>query len=492
MREDEDEGVMKMNIHYPYMMMGLRRSQKVLDEGKRQACLALPLFSVGLLQYSLQTISVIFVGQLGTFPLSAASMATSFASVTGFSLLMGLASALDTFCGQSYGAGQFHMLGIHLQRSVFVLSLSSVLLAIIWANTEPILVAMKQDKLISKEAGSYAYCMIPSLFAFGPLQCIMKFLQTQNIVLPMLLTSAIAALFHIIFCWVLVFKSGLGSKGAAIAISLSYWVNVVLMALYVRFSSSCKLSWTGFSKKALNNVLDFLKLAAPSAIMLCLKMWTFELMVLLSGLLPNPTLQTSVLSICLNLFGVAWMIPFGFSAAVSTRVSNELGAGNAEAANLAVLVVLGIALSEGTLLLELMILLRNLLGRVYSDDKEVVRHVASMMPVLAISSFLDGVQSALSGIVRGCGWQKIGAYVNLASFYVAGVPCAVILAFVVRMNAKGLWLGIVVALTLQVVFFIVITVRADWEKEAKEARSRVECSTISLTGTAPSDQILPS
>ncbi|KAI9101556.1 hypothetical protein K1719_023800 [Acacia pycnantha] len=469
-----------------------RRSHKVMDEGKRQVRLALPLFSVGLLHYSLQTISVIFAGQLGTLPLSAASMATSFASVTGFNLLMGLACALDTLCGQSYGAGQFHMLGIHMQRSILVLSLSSVFLAIIWANTEPILVAMKQDKLISKQAGSYAYCLIPSLFAYGILQSIMRFLQTQNIVCPMMITSAVAALFHIIFCWILMFKTGLGSHGAAIAISVSYWVNVVLMALYVRFSSSCKASWTGFSKKALHNVLDFLKLAVPSALMICLKVWTFEVMVLLSGLLPNPTLRTSVLSICLNMFGVVWMIPFGFAAAVSTRVSNELGAGNAEAASLAVRVVLGIALSEGTFILVVMILLRNLLGRVYSDDKEVVRHVASMMPILAISCFLDGTQSALSGIVRGCGWQKIGAYVNLASFYVAGVPCSVILAFVMHMNAQGLWLGVVVAFTLQVLFLLVITVRTNWEKEAKEAQSRVECSSISLTGTVPSDQISPS
>ncbi|KAK4280737.1 hypothetical protein QN277_012318 [Acacia crassicarpa] len=472
--------------------MGLGRSHKVIEEVKRQVRLAFPLFSVGLLHYSLQTISVIFVGQLGTLPLSAASMATSFASVTGFNLLMGLACALDTLCGQSYGAGQFHMLGIHMQRSILVLSLSSVFLAIIWANTEQILVAMKQDKLISKEAGSYAYCLIPSLFAYGILQSIMRFLQTQNIVCPMMITSAVAALFHIIFCWILMFKTGLGSQGAAIAISVSYWVNMLLMALYVRFSSSCKASWTGFSKKALHNVLDFLKLAVPSALMLCLKVWTFEVMVLLSGLLPNPTLQTSVLSICLNIFGVVWMIPFGFAAAVSTRVSNELGAGNAEAASLAVRVVFGIALSEGTLILVVMILLRNLLGRVYSDDKEVVRHVASTMPVLAISCFLDGIQSALSGIVRGCGWQKIGAYVNLASFYLAGVPCSVILAFVVHMNAQGLWLGVIVAFTLQVPFLLVITVRTNWEKEAKEARSRVECSSISLTGTVPSDQISPS
>lgn len=69
---------------------------------------------------------------------------------------MGLASALDTFCGQSFGAGQYHMLGIHMQRSMLLVTVISVFLAIIWANTEPLLVAMHQDMAISKKAGSFA------------------------------------------------------------------------------------------------------------------------------------------------------------------------------------------------------------------------------------------------------------------------------------------------------------------------------------------------
>lgn len=160
------------------------------------------------------------------------------------------------------------MLGIHLQRSMLVVSVVSVFIAIIWANTEPILLAMHQDKAISKEAGSYALFMIPSLFAYGPLQCILKFLQTQSNVFPMVLASGVAAMLHIVLCWVLVFKSRLGSRGAALSNSISYWVNLLLISLYVKFSSSCKQSWTGFSKKALHDVLDFLKLAVPSALML--------------------------------------------------------------------------------------------------------------------------------------------------------------------------------------------------------------------------------
>ena len=66
---------------------GIRRNQ-VIDEVKKQLWLAGPLVSVSLLQYCLQMISVMFVGHLGELSLSGASMATSFATVTAFSLFV--------------------------------------------------------------------------------------------------------------------------------------------------------------------------------------------------------------------------------------------------------------------------------------------------------------------------------------------------------------------------------------------------------------------
>lgn len=58
-----------------------------MEEVKLQVGLAMPLIAVNMLQYSLQVISVMFVGHLGQLHLSSAAMATSFASVTGFSVL---------------------------------------------------------------------------------------------------------------------------------------------------------------------------------------------------------------------------------------------------------------------------------------------------------------------------------------------------------------------------------------------------------------------
>nr|CAD1838201.1 unnamed protein product [Ananas comosus var. bracteatus] len=122
-----------------------RGEWEVVSEVKKQVWLAGPLIAGNLLQNIIQVISVMFVGHLGELPLSGASMANSFAGVTGFSLLMGMGSALDTLCGQSFGAKQYHMLGIHMQRAMLVLMLVSVPLAVIWAYTGQFLVLCGQD-----------------------------------------------------------------------------------------------------------------------------------------------------------------------------------------------------------------------------------------------------------------------------------------------------------------------------------------------------------
>ncbi|KAL0552288.1 hypothetical protein IC582_011396 [Cucumis melo] len=289
---------------------------EIREEVKRQLRLAGPLMTVNVLINCLQMISVMFVGHLGQLPLASASMATSFAAVTGFSLLNGMCSALETFCGQSYGAKQYHMLGIHLQRAMVVLLLVSLPLAAVWFNAGDILRFLGQDFEIATEAGHYARCMVPSIFAYAILQCHVRFLQTQNNVLPAAAAAAATAVLHCFVCWALVVRSGLGNRGAALANAVSYWINAAAMVVYVRVSPSCRKTWTGFSGEAFCGIVNFLKLSIPSALMHSLEIWSFEMVVLLSGLLPNPKLETSVLSISLNTCSMIYTIPLGISGAV--------------------------------------------------------------------------------------------------------------------------------------------------------------------------------
>lgn len=99
---------------------------------------------------------------------------------TSLDLELGLASAVDTFLQQAYGAKQYHMLGIHMQRAMLVLMLTRIPIAFPLNFTEQIFIQHGQDLEISTQAGVYSRWLIPSIFPYALLQCEVKFLQAQN------------------------------------------------------------------------------------------------------------------------------------------------------------------------------------------------------------------------------------------------------------------------------------------------------------------------
>lgn len=178
-----------------------------------------------------------------------------------------MGGAVETFCGQAYGAKEYHMLGVHLQRAMLVFTFLCFPIALIWSCTEQIFTIFKQNPEISMQAGIYASWLIPSIFPYGILQCQLRFLQTQNNIMPLMLSTGIASVVHVTMCWTLVFRFGFGNRGAALSIAIAYWANVLILAIYIKFSPTCQKTWTGFSKDGMKNLFSFLKLAVPSALM---------------------------------------------------------------------------------------------------------------------------------------------------------------------------------------------------------------------------------
>ncbi|PKI59790.1 hypothetical protein CRG98_019796 [Punica granatum] len=448
-------------------------------EVKRVGSIAGPMVAVSFSQYALQTISTMIVGHLGELALSCTAIAVSFAGVTGFSVLLGMAGALETLCGQAYGAEQYHILGTQTRTAIFCLNLCCLPLSLLWLNVEKLLILVGQDPLISHGAGKFMQCLVPSLFGYATLQPLIRFFQMQSLVGPMLVSSIGTLLFHIAICWILVFKSGLGNLGAALAISLSYWVNVVFFALYIKFSHVCTKTWGSTSMEIFRGVGEFFRFAIPSALMLCLEWWSYELLILLSGFLPNAKLETSVLSICLSTITTLYTIPYGLGGAGSTRVSNELGAGNPRAARVAVYATMFLAIAEMSIVSTILFVGRRAFGYIFSDDEEVVEYVTRMAPLVCISVILDSLHGGLSGIARGCGWQHIGAFVNFGAFYLCGIPIALILAFWVKIKGMGLWVGIQTGVFVQSLLLAIITGCVNWERQASKARERIHDGSVS-------------
>ncbi|XP_061351411.1 protein DETOXIFICATION 12-like [Gastrolobium bilobum] len=443
------------------------------QEIKRICHIAGPMVAVTSCQYLLQVVSTMMVGHLGELYLSSAALAISIAGVTGFSFLMGMASGLETICGQAYGAQQYQRIGMQTYTAIFSLMLVCLPLSFLWINMENILVFIGQDTLIAHEAGKFTIWLLPALFAYAILQPLIRYFQMQSLLLPMLISSCVTLCVHIPLCWALVFKTELKNVGGALAISISIWSNVIFLGLYMRYSSECAKTRAPISVELFQGIREFFRFAIPSAVMICLEWWSFELLVLLSGLLPNPQLETSVLSVCLNTISTLYTIPFGIGASTSTRVSNELGAGNPHAARVAVLAGMSLAVMETSIVSATLFACRHVYGYIFSKEKQVVDYVTVMAPLVCLSVILDSIQGVLAGIARGCGWQHIGVYVNLGAFYLCGIPVAASLAFWLKLGGKGLWIGIQVGSFVQTVLLSIITSCINWEQQAIKARKRL-------------------
>ncbi|XP_057965449.1 protein DETOXIFICATION 14-like isoform X2 [Malania oleifera] len=369
----------------------------VTKELKKLMSIAAPMVVVTVSQYlQLEVVSLMMVGHRSELSLSSVAMATALCTVSGFSVLLGMAGALETLCGQAYGAKKYEKLGIYTYSSMVSLLLVSIPLSLLWIFLDKLLILAAQDPLISHEAGKYATSLIPTLFAYAILQSLVRYFQTQCLLFPMLLSSCATLCFHVLLCWALVFKFDLGNVGAALANGVSCWLNVIGLGLYMKYSSACEKSRVPFSKDVFLSIGEFFRLAIPSAVMVCLEWWSFELLILLSGLFPNPKLETSVLSICLTVTSLHYFIPYGFGAAASTRVSNELGAGNPKAANVVVWAVMILAVTEAIVVCTILFCSRHILGYAYSNEKEVVDYVSDITPLICLSVVLDSSHAVLS------------------------------------------------------------------------------------------------
>lgn len=61
--------------------------------------------------------------------------------------------------------------------------------------------------------------------------------------------------------------------------------------------------------------------------------------------------------------------------------------------------------------------------------------------------------------------QRIGAYINLGAYYIAGIPVAVVLGFLLHLRGMGLWIGMMTGSSVQALLFILITSFINWPKQ---------------------------
>nr|AKW47280.1 MATE-88 transporter [Catharanthus roseus] len=435
--------------------------------------LAAPACATSLLGNVVSMSTQIFCGHIGNLALAASSLGNNGIQLFAYGLMLGMGSAVETLCGQAYGAHKHEMLGIYLQRSTILLMATGIFVMFIYIFSKPILLLLGESEEVASAAALFVYGLIPQIFAYAANFPIQKFLQAQSIINPSAYISVATLVVHIPLTWLVLFVLDWGLLGASAVLSFSWWIIVLAQFVYILVSKRCKRTWTGFSVQAFSGLWDFLKLSTSSAVMLCLETWYFEILILISGLLPNPEIALDALAVCMTILGWIFMISVGFNAAASVRVSNEVGAGHPKSAEFAVKVVNLSSFIISSICAIIVLSLRHIVSYAFTSGQTVANAVSDLCPLLALSIVLNGVQPVLSGVAVGCGWQTFVAYVNIGCYYIVGIPLGVLLGFKFNLGVKGIWVGMLGGVAMQTVILLWVTFRTTWDKEVEKTRSRL-------------------
>ncbi|XP_052731810.1 protein DETOXIFICATION 27 isoform X3 [Vigna angularis] len=381
---------------------------KLWVETKKLWVIVGPSIFSRLASFNMNVITQAFAGHLGEVELAAISIANTVIVGFNFGLLLGMASALETLCGQAYGAKRYHMLGIYMQRSWIVLFLCCFLLLPFYIFATPLLKFLGQPDDVAEWSGVVAVWLIPLHFSFAfqfPLQ---RFLQCQLKTAVIAWVSLAGLVVNAVTSWLLVYVWDFGLYGAAISLDISWWVLVFGMYAYAAYGG-CPLTWKGFSVEAFSGLWEFLKLSSASGVMLCLENWYYRILVLMTGQLENATIAVDALSICMTINGWEMMIPLAFFAGTGyhqiprnlketrVRVANELGAGNGKGAKFATLVSVTESIVIGVVFCVLIMMFHDYLAYIFTTSSSVLQAVDDMSFLLAITILLNSVQPILSG-----------------------------------------------------------------------------------------------
>lgn len=413
---------------------------------------------------------MLFLGYLGELELAGGSLSIGFANITGYSVISGLAMGMEPICGQAYGAKQWKLLGLTLQRTVLLLLSTSIPISFMWLNMKNILLWCGQDQEISSMAHTFILFSIPDLFFLSLLHPLRIYLRTQNITLPLTYCSAISVLLHVPLNFLLVVKFRMGISGVAIAM---VWTNLhvfLLLLGFVYFSGVYKDSWVSPSVDCLRGWSSLLAMAIPTCVSVCLEWWWYELMIMLCGLLANPKAAVASMGILIQTTSLVYVFPSSLSLGVSTRVGNELGANRPAKARISMIVSLGLAAAVGLTAMVFTTSMRHRWGRLFTNDTEILDLTALALPIAGLCELGNCPQTTGCGVLRGSARPTIGANINLGSFYLVGMPVAFFIGFVFKLGFPGLWLGLLAAQGSCALLMLYVLCTTDWMVQVERAR----------------------
>jgi MATE family multidrug resistance protein len=316
------------------------------------------------------------------------------------------------------------------------------------AGQQPDVAALAQDFLRIAGLG-----MIPALLVMALKSYLAALGRTQ-----MVLWATIAAVFlNIAVNWALIFGNWgfpeLGVRGAAWASIAAQMLTILVLALYAGLLPDLRRFhlFQRFWRADPTALRQVFRLGLPIGLTSLAESGLFQASALMMGWIG--TYELAAHGIALEACALAFMVHLGLANAVTVRTSWADGAGNARGLRDGARVAIALSAAFGLLVVTVFLVAPHPIISVFLDlskpgSAEIVAIGVTLLALGAMFQMADAMQVIALGLLRGIKDTRVPMWLAVLSYWVIGIPAGYLLAFRAGYGAVGIWLGLVIGLTV--------------------------------------------
>ena len=352
-----------------------------------------------------------------------------------------------------------HDVRIAVRMGLWSVALASLPLMAVLLLTRPILLALGQQPALAADAARFMIGLVwglPAALAFQVLRNFSTALSRPN---PPLLVMALAILWNAMFDYALIFGHfgfpELGLFGAGIASASSNIFSFAAMLAICLIQPALKryhilhrlrfAHWKSFA--------ELFRLGLPIGMTMVFEVALFNGAALVMGTFGLASLAAHQIAITIP--SLTFMIPLGIGLAATVRVGLAAGAGDGKAARRAGFTAIGMGAAFMCMTAMVLLIWPRPIATLWLPDipsnGEVLLLAVSFLHVAAAFQLVDGIQVAASMSLRGLKDAHGPMWLAGASYWLAGAPMGLILAYGFHMQGLGIWLGLAFGLLVAAV-----------------------------------------
>jgi MATE family multidrug resistance protein len=411
------------------------------------ARLAAPLVLAEVGWMSMGVVDTMMVGRVSAAAIGAVSLGTMIFYTIGI-FASGLLLGLDTLVSQAFGAGDLDDCRHSLVNGVWLglILILPVMLTIEACN--PLLAAVGIDPAVLRDTRPYLRALNwsapPLLLYFG----FRRYLQSVNLVRPVMITLLTSNLVNLAGNWIFVFgnlgapRLGAEGSGWATCVSRAFMMAVLAAVIWRHDPEIFHVSW----KPDFRRVKKLLALGFPAAGQIGLETAVFATVTILIGRLNATALAGH--QIALTTISMTFMMPLGISSAAAVRVGQAIGRGDPKEAARSGWTALALGGTVMSLAALTLLLVPHFIARLFTPDVEIIAAGVMLLRVAAFFQLFDGFQVVATGALRGAGDTRTPMFCHFFGYWVIGLPLGALLCFRFGLGAPGLWMGLSAGLIL--------------------------------------------